>query len=62
MAKYRFMKEVNIDEREVYFTEKRFLFFFWIYVGGSISRDVDIAFKYFEKVLRGEKALIIQIK
>ena len=62
MAKYRFMKEINIDEREVYFTEKRVLFFFWIYVEGSISRDVDNAFKYFEKVLRGEKTLITQIK
>ena len=62
MAKYRFMKEVNIDEREVYFTEKRFMFFFWFYVGGSISFDVDIAFKYFEKVLRGEKALRTRIK
>ena len=62
MAKYRFMKEINIDEREVYFTEKRFMFFFWIYVDGSISRDVDIAFKYFEKVLRGEKPLRTRIK
>ena len=33
MAKYRFMKEININEREVYFTEKRFMFFFWSLYG-----------------------------